>query len=117
MTWLRSQIGYVQQEPTLFSTTIWENVAYGLINTEHETASEDTKRKLVKAACQLANADDFIENLPDGYNTQIGEAGRLLSGGQRQRVSIARAIVSDPPILLLDEATSVSCLKRASYCI
>ncbi|KAF8503872.1 P-loop containing nucleoside triphosphate hydrolase protein [Gautieria morchelliformis] len=104
--WLRSQIGLVSQEPTLFSTTIEGNVAYGLIGTQWETASQEEKRNLVKAACIKANADGFISNLPDGYQTKVGEQGFLLSGGQKQRVAIARAIVSNPRILLLDEATS-----------
>ncbi|KAH8104691.1 P-loop containing nucleoside triphosphate hydrolase protein [Cristinia sonorae] len=104
--WLRSQIGLVSQEPTLFATTIKGNVAHGLINTPHEHLPEDEKFKLIKEACIKANADGFISNLPDGYDTMVGERGFLLSGGQKQRVAIARAIVSDPRILLLDEATS-----------
>ncbi|KAF8503875.1 P-loop containing nucleoside triphosphate hydrolase protein [Gautieria morchelliformis] len=104
--WLRSQIGLVSQEPTLFSTTIEGNVAHGLIGTQWETASPEEKSSLVKAACIKANADGFISNLPDGYQTKVGEQGFLLSGGQKQRVAIARAIVSNPRILLLDEATS-----------
>lgn len=104
--WLRSQIGLVSQEPTLFATTIRGNVAHGLINTPYEHDSEEEKFKLIKQACIKANADGFITKLPDGYDTMVGERGFLLSGGQKQRVAIARAIVSDPRILLLDEATS-----------
>ncbi|KAF8321282.1 P-loop containing nucleoside triphosphate hydrolase protein [Clavulina sp. PMI_390] len=104
--WLRSQIGLVSQEPTLFATTIWGNIAHGLVGTPWEHASEEEKDKLIRSACVKANADTFIEKLPDGYKTHVGERGFLLSGGQKQRVAIARAIVSDPAILLLDEATS-----------
>ncbi|EIW81034.1 P-loop containing nucleoside triphosphate hydrolase protein [Coniophora puteana RWD-64-598 SS2] len=104
--WLRSQIGLVSQEPTLFATTIRGNVAHGLINTPWEHASPDEQFKLIKEACIKANADGFITKLPNGYDTMVGERGFLLSGGQKQRVAIARAIVSDPRILLLDEATS-----------
>lgn len=104
--WLRTQIGLVSQEPTLFATTIRGNVAHGLIGTKHENASEEEKEALIKEACIKANADGFITKLPLGYDTMVGERGFLLSGGQKQRVAIARAIVSDPRILLLDEATS-----------
>ncbi|EIW81035.1 ste6-like protein [Coniophora puteana RWD-64-598 SS2] len=106
LKWLRSQIGLVSQEPTLFATTIYGNVAHGLINTPWEHASPDEQFKLIKEACIKANADGFITKLPNGYDTMVGERGFLLSGGQKQRVAIARAIVSDPRILLLDEATS-----------
>ncbi|KAJ2926584.1 hypothetical protein H1R20_g10519, partial [Candolleomyces eurysporus] len=106
LKWLRSQIGLVSQEPTLFATTIQENVAHGLTGTQWEDASDEKKFELIKDACIKANADGFISKLPNGYDTMVGERGFLLSGGQKQRVAIARAIVSDPRILLLDEATS-----------
>ncbi|KAK9687675.1 hypothetical protein K7432_014694 [Basidiobolus ranarum] len=104
--WLRRQIGLVSQEPTLFRCTIAENVAHGLIGTPHENANEEKKLELIKEACKMANAHDFIMLLPEQYNTHVGERGFLLSGGQKQRIAIARAIVKDPRILLLDEATS-----------
>lgn len=85
--WLRTQIGLVSQEPTLFAATVFGNVAMGLIGTEHEFAKEDVKRKMVEEACIKANADAFIRTLQKGYDTHIGERGMLLSGGQKQRIA------------------------------
>jgi subfamily B ATP-binding cassette protein MsbA len=94
---LRGQIGLVTQEPFLFDDTIRANIAYAKAD-----ASEDE----IVAAAKAAAAHDFITALPDGYDTQVGEAGLRLSGGQRQRIAIARAFLKNAPILLLDEATS-----------
>ncbi|KAK9369836.1 P-loop containing nucleoside triphosphate hydrolase protein [Lipomyces kononenkoae] len=104
--WLRSTIALVSQEPTLFGCSVFENVAHGLIGTPYENASLAEKRELVIEACKQANAMVFIDTLPEGLDTNVGERGFLMSGGQKQRIAIARAIVGNPKILLLDEATS-----------
>ncbi|CAG8441545.1 4408_t:CDS:2 [Scutellospora calospora] len=106
LTWLRRQISLVGQEPVLFNTTIAENVSHGLIGSVYENLSDDKKHEMIENACKMANAHDFIMNLPNKYETMVGERGFLLSGGQKQRIAIARAIIKDPKILLLDEATS-----------
>ncbi|MGC4397407.1 ABC transporter transmembrane domain-containing protein [Hydrogenophaga crocea] len=94
---LRERIGIVPQEPVIFSSSALENIRYG-----KPGASDDE----VKAAARAAFADEFIERLPEGYDTFLGERGVRLSGGQRQRIAIARAMLKNPPLLLLDEATS-----------
>ncbi|CAN8266078.1 unnamed protein product [Cochlearia groenlandica] len=95
--WLRSQMGLVSQEPALFATSIKENILFG---------KEDATMDDVVEAAKASNAHSFISQLPNGYETQVGERGVQMSGGQKQRIAIARAIIKSPTILLLDEATS-----------
>ncbi|KAJ6795680.1 ABC transporter B family member 11-like isoform X2 [Iris pallida] len=97
LRWIREKIGLVSQEPVLFGSSIRDNIAYGK---DGATAEE------IRAAAELANASKFIDKMPEGFDTMVGEHGTKLSGGQKQRVAIARAILKDPRILLLDEATS-----------
>ena len=94
---LRQQISFVLQETMLFHAPVWQNIAYG--------KPEATRDEIIHAA-ELANASEFIDKLPDGYDTVLGERGMTLSGGQRQRVAIARAVIRNTPILILDEPTS-----------
>ncbi|KAL8043972.1 hypothetical protein ABFX02_08G017500 [Erythranthe guttata] len=97
LKWLRSQMGLVSQEPALFATSIKENILFG---------KEDASMEEVIDAAKAANAHNFITQLPQGYDTQVGERGVQMSGGQKQRIAIARAVIKAPKILLLDEATS-----------
>jgi len=99
VAYLRQQMGLVSQEPVLFDKTIADNIKYGDLTRE---VSLDE----VKAAAVSANISTFVESMPDGYETMVGEKGSKLSGGQKQRVAIARALIRNPKLLLLDEATS-----------
>ncbi|KAI8541587.1 hypothetical protein RHMOL_Rhmol08G0073100 [Rhododendron molle] len=97
LKWLRSKMGLVSQEPALFATSIKENILFG---------KEDGDMEEIIAAAKASNAHNFISQLPQGYDTQVGEGGVQMSGGQKQRIAIARALIKAPRILLLDEATS-----------
>ncbi|KAJ0829571.1 putative Type I protein exporter [Helianthus annuus] len=97
LKWIREKIGLVSQEPVLFTSSIKDNILYG---------KDDASMDEIRVAVELANAAKFIDKLPKGLDTMVGEHGTQLSGGQKQRIAIARAILKDPRILLLDEATS-----------
>jgi ATP-binding cassette subfamily B protein len=110
---LRDRIGVVEQDPYMFSGTIRENVAYGDRDTFHAVLGKGPEESVptavderIRAAARAAGADAFVRDLPQGYDTRVGERGVKLSGGQRQRISIARTILNDPDVVVLDEATS-----------
>ena len=97
LSYLREQIGLVSQDPFLFNGTVAENIMYGNI--------EASRQQIIEAAV-ASHADPFIRNLPNGYDTQVGERGVKLSGGEKHRIAIARTFLKNPPIIVMDEATS-----------
>jgi subfamily B ATP-binding cassette protein MsbA len=103
---LLAQIAVVTQEPFLFSGSIWDNLRYG---------RPDASDAEIEAAARAAHIDEFVETLPNGYQTDVGDAGVMLSGGQRQRITIGRAILKDPAILIFDEATSALDAKSERF--
>ena len=102
---LRSLMGIVCQEPVLFNDTVYNNITFG-VDTTQPAPDGMSWLQAAERAAKIANAHEFIQDMPEGYNTLIGDRGSRLSGGQRQRLSIARAILKNPPVLILDEATS-----------
>ncbi|KAK3950540.1 P-loop containing nucleoside triphosphate hydrolase protein, partial [Pseudoneurospora amorphoporcata] len=106
LQWLRTNVRLVQQEPVMLEGTVFQNVVNGLAGTPMADLSDEEKQRLVEDACRAAYAHEFIEKLPERYQTQIGQRGSMLSGGQKQRLAIARSVIANPRILLLDEATS-----------
>jgi len=105
---LRNQFAIVHQDPVLFSASVADNIGY---------AKPSASRREIEEAARAANAHDFLVNLPDGYETLVGERGMKLSGGERQRISLARAFLRDAPILLLDEPTSAVDVKTESVIV
>lgn len=118
LPWLRSNIGTVPQEPVLFSSSIYDNIAYGSTSSIGEV-SESVLTARVKQAADTANASGFIEQLPEKYETKVGERGTMLSGGQKQRVALSRAILRDPSILVLvriEDPRGMFQLKESLFC-